>query len=71
MKLHFVDIKIEGFRSFAKPITVSLDQAPGLYLISGDNQLEPELGGNGVGKSSLMEALFWVFYGRIDRKSVV
>ena len=65
MKLHFVDIKIEGFRSFAKPITVSLDQAPGLYLISGDNQLEPELGGNGVGKSSLMEALFWVFYGRM------
>lgn len=65
MKLRFVDIKIEGFRSFAKPITVPLAQEPGLYLISGDNQLEPELGGNGVGKSSLMEALFWTFYGRM------
>lgn len=59
---------IQGFRSFAAP--VELDFAamqPGLYHVTGTNMVEPELEGNGVGKSSLFEAIFWILNGTTSR----
>lgn len=61
-------ISIEGFRSFASPQELKLEETPpGLYLVAGINELEPALEGNGAGKSSLMEALFWCLFGKTSR----
>jgi DNA repair exonuclease SbcCD ATPase subunit len=66
MKL--LSITIEGFRSFKKAQAIRLDRRPGLYLIRGENQVEPTLGANGSGKSSVWDALTWVIYGKTTRK---
>lgn len=65
--MQFQSLSIAGFRSFRQPQTVRLDGAPGLVYVTGDNQAEPELGANGVGKSTLFEALHWVLYGKTSR----
>jgi DNA repair exonuclease SbcCD ATPase subunit len=43
------------------------DLEPGLIFVSGDNRLEPTLGANGAGKSSIFEGLVWTLYGRTSR----
>lgn len=59
---------IQGFRSIAEPLELSVGtMAPGLYHVVGQNLVEPALEGNGVGKSSLFEALFWLLHGRTSR----
>lgn len=58
---------IQGFRSFRKPQTLHFRGGPGLYLLGGKNELEPELGANGAGKSSVFDALTWVLYGKTTR----
>ena len=61
-------LRIAGFRSFKAPQELDLTNVPpGLYLVSGENQVEPELGGNGAGKSSLFEALYWADFGKTSR----
>lgn len=61
-------LEIQGFRSFIgqQRFDVSALQ-PGLYLVAGDNKLEPALEGNGAGKSSLFEALYWAMQGKTSR----
>ncbi|HKX35272.1 MAG TPA: AAA family ATPase, partial [Rhizorhapis sp.] len=44
-----------------------LDRTPGLYYITGVNKLEPDLGANGVGKSTIWDALTWVLWGRTGK----
>lgn len=56
-------VEFSDFRSFSGEHAFSFDRAPGLYLISGRNEVEPELGSNGVGKSTLIDALFWGLFG--------
>lgn len=66
MKLN--SIAIAGFRSFASPQELNLATvAPGLYLVEGVNDVEPELEGNGAGKSSLFEAYHWAMFGKTSR----
>lgn len=61
-------VTVQGFRSFASPQTLEPTKGgPGLYYVTGRNEVEPELEANGAGKSSLFEALFWCFYGRTSR----
>lgn len=55
-------IQLSGFKSFTREVEISFD-LPGLTLISGDNQIEPRLGGNGVGKSSIFDALCFCLFG--------
>ena len=57
-------LTIENFKSFKTQQTLDFDSVDGLILISGDNQVEPELEGNGSGKSSMWEALTWLFFGK-------
>ena len=40
---------------------------PGLYFVTGDNLVRPRLGANGVGKSSLFDAVIWCLTGRTAR----
>jgi DNA repair exonuclease SbcCD ATPase subunit len=60
-------IELENFRSFSGPHTFEFPTEPGLYAITGKNLENPRLGPNGVGKSTLLEAVFWAFYGRTSR----
>lgn len=56
-------LSIEGFRSFKNKQIIEFDEN-GLFLVSGSNLVEPELGANGVGKSSIFEAIVWVLFGK-------
>jgi DNA repair exonuclease SbcCD ATPase subunit len=60
-------IMLEGFRSFKNQCAWTLPTDPGLYLVSGENRLDPQLGGNAAGKSSLWDAVVWGFYGKSAR----
>ena len=66
MKLR--ELTISGFRSFAVPMTLDVKALPpGLYLVAGENKVEPDLQGNGVGKSTIFEAVFWAMFGKTSR----
>lgn len=56
---------IQGFKSFTKEQLLDINNLDnGLIFVSGENKVEPKLGGNGVGKSALFEALSFVFFGK-------
>ena len=65
--LTFDSLRISGFRSFSSPQSITLERTPGLYLLSGENQVDKDLGSNGSGKSTVWEALCWVLYGKSSR----
>jgi DNA repair exonuclease SbcCD ATPase subunit len=56
-------IQLAHFRSFVQPTPITLSVTPGLKLISGDNKVEPRLGGNGCGKSTIWDAVCFALYG--------
>ena len=66
-QLQFKTLEIEHFKTFRDQHVLELAQPPGLYYITGANKLEPELGANGVGKSTIWDALTWVLWGRTGR----
>lgn len=66
MKL--VSTEIQGFRSFSAPQTLDFGKlVPGLYHVTGKNEAEPELEANGIGKSSLFDAIYWCVAGKTSR----
>jgi len=66
--LKLLTISIQGFRSFKRDEVFEFPSTDaGLFLISGDNQVDPELGANACGKSTLWEALVWALYGKTSR----
>ena len=61
-------LTLQGMRSFRQRQEIDFENLPhGLYYVTGRNLVEPELAANGVGKSSLFESLFWLFYGKTPR----
>ncbi len=60
-------ISFQGFRSFRDEVVMQLPKNPGVFLITGENQVEPELGANGVGKSSFAEGLCWCFFDKTSK----
>lgn len=62
-----VSLHFQGFRSFENPTSVDFSTLQGLIYLTGRNELEPELGANGAGKSSVFEALYWCLYGKTSR----
>lgn len=65
MKFH--KLHVGGFRSFGEEQTFELPDGPGLWLLLGQNDAEPDLGANGAGKSTLWDALCWVLFGKTAR----
>lgn len=65
MKL--VNITMTNFRSIKETQTFHFPDKPGLYFMQGVNELEPRLGANGAGKSTIWEALLWVCFGKTSR----
>lgn len=60
-------ITLHNFRSFKKEQQLDIsDYRPGLYYVTGENKVEPSLGANASGKSSLFEALTWGLFGKIS-----
>jgi DNA repair exonuclease SbcCD ATPase subunit len=61
-------LELHNFRSFYGQHHFNFAaRGSGLYYLTGENWAEPRLGGNGSGKTSLIEAICWAFYGRTTR----
>jgi len=58
---------LRNFRSFRGEQTFDFPSRPGLYFMYGDNQAEPRLEGNGAGKSTVWEALAWLFFEKTSK----
>lgn len=65
--LTFDKLIIRNFKSFRGKHVFQLKRSTGLYYISGINKVEPELGANGVGKTSLWDALTWCLFGKTGK----
>lgn len=55
-------LKLVNYKSFSD-FMFRFPKEPGLYLLTGENKVDPELGANAVGKSSIGSALAYLFYG--------
>lgn len=62
-----IELRAHGFKTFRQPLRFKFPQRAGLYFMRGDNRLEPRLGGNGAGKSSIWDALTWLFWDKTPR----
>ena len=63
--LEFKWVIFSDFKNFNGKHKVFLGKAkPGLYFFTGKNLVEPQLGANGVGKSTIFDAVFWCFFGK-------
>jgi DNA repair exonuclease SbcCD ATPase subunit len=63
MNLRFRSLHICGFKSIVEPLTLRLDRR-GLHFVKAVNYLQPQLGSNDSGKSTIWQALTWALYGR-------
>lgn len=68
MRLQFNTLTLRNFASFASLHEFQLDRGPGLYFITGKNNVEPALTTNGCGKSTLFNSLYWVLTGKTLRQ---
>lgn len=60
-------IELSNFKSFNGEHWFSFENPSGLHFLTGVNAVEPELGANGAGKSSLFDAIYWCLYGKTMR----
>ncbi len=65
MKLHSIDIK--NFKSFRGSHKFSFDAPAGLHFVTGKNSVDEKLGANGVGKSTLFDAVYFSLFGKTIR----
>lgn len=61
-------IALRNFKSYVGEHIIDFPST-GLVFLKGDNRVSPELGGNGAGKSTIIDALYWCFYGKTPRGS--
>ena len=57
-------IHIKNFKSFVGGHDFDFTAHSGVIMVTGENQVEPALGANGVGKSTLFDAVCWCLYGK-------
>jgi len=63
--MNILKLTVQGFKSFSTAESIEFDKLDaGLFFVTGRNEVEPELGANGVGKSALFEALSFAFFGK-------
>jgi DNA repair exonuclease SbcCD ATPase subunit len=66
--MKFRKLRFTNFKSFEGSHSFDFSRfSNGLLFLTGDNLIEPKLGANGVGKSSLWDALCWCLYGKTIR----
>lgn len=64
-RIELAGISLCRFRSYREEQLVEFIPEPGLYYLAGRNQVEPGLGSNGAGKTSIWLALYWCLYGSV------
>ena len=67
--MRFIRLQIQGFKSFTTNKTFIFPNEPGLYFLTGLNEVEPDLEGNAAGKTSMWDAVTWCFYGKTPRNA--
>lgn len=60
-------IELNNFKSYVGKHEFDFPTEPGLYFLTGSNELEPRLESNGSGKSTLLDAIYWCLYGKTPR----
>lgn len=60
-------IEVLNFKCYEGEHEFVFPQQPGLYYLTGRNLFNKRLGANGCGKTSLIDALEWTFYGKTSR----
>lgn len=60
-------VELLNFKTYRGHHSINFPQRPGLYLLTGRNEVEPALGTNAAGKSTLLDAIYWCLYGRTTR----
>ncbi|MHA1942563.1 MAG: AAA family ATPase, partial [Candidatus Hodarchaeales archaeon] len=66
--LELQKLRLKNFKSFVGEHSIELNTVQkGLVFIYGYNELEPNLEANGVGKSTILDAIFWALFGRTSR----
>jgi DNA repair exonuclease SbcCD ATPase subunit len=65
--LAFESVTLTNFKAFLGEHTFVLAREPGLYYVAGVNKVDPELGANGVGKSTIWDAVSWCLWARTIR----
>ena len=66
--MRFIALRIENFKSYTgSHVFDFIGGRTGLHFITGENQLDPGLGPNGCGKSSIFDALYWCLFGKTLR----
>ena len=67
-RIEFVKLQATDFKVFRDFTFEFAAFGPGCHGIRGRNNVQPRLGSNGVGKSSLWDALCFVLYGRTAKR---
>lgn len=67
MKLDLISLEIENFKQFTHASIDFAARGPGLHFLRGRNDVEPRLGSNGAGKSSVWDALCWACHGKTTK----
>lgn len=62
--MNLVKLVITNFRSVRAAQEFIFPEQPGLYFMAGVNEVEPRLGANAAGKSTVWDALFWCLFDR-------
>lgn len=65
MKL--TSLSLSAFKSSLRTTKLELAGQSGLVLVTGRNEIDPELAANGVGKTTLFDAVCFALYGRTGR----
>ena len=61
-----IALRITRFRSFKETQTFTFPERAGLYFMQGVNEVEPRLQANGAGKTTIWEALTWLWFGKLS-----
>lgn len=65
--MKIIALGLERFKSFNQVAVLHFEHGPGLVLVTGENKVDKRLGANGIGKTTLFDALCWVFFGKTGR----
>lgn len=68
MQLIFNSITLSNFGPFVGTHEFKLNRGPGLFFITGKNNVELSLTTNGVGKSSIINSIYWSLTGKTLRQ---
>ena len=65
MELTILHVTIRNFKCIDTTVALEVSRLPrGLISVLGTNSVDPGIGSNGAGKSTIWDAMLWCFYGK-------